>query len=211
MYHRQENGLYYLSVGNENYAQPAMPEGVRESIIRGAYLFKPAGKQSPLKANLLGSGAIMNEVLKAQALLASEFNVAANVYSVTSYNELRREALNVERANLLRAPELPEKPYVTRTLVLTPGVVVAASDHMKALPDSIRPWVPWPMISLGTDGFGRSESRGALRDFFEVDAKHIAWAALVLLCREGEIGSDTLNDAKKKLGINANKVNPMVS
>lgn len=211
MYHRQENGFYYLSVGNENYPQPAMPEGAREGIIKGIYLFKPAGRDSPLKANLLGSGAIMNEVLKAQALLESEFHVAANIYSVTSYNELRRDALNADRKNMLQAPNLPEKPYVTRTLVLTPGVVVAASDHMKALPDSVRPWVPWPMISLGTDGFGRSESRAALRDFFEVDAKHIAWAALVLLCREGEIGSDTLNDAKKKLGINANKVNPMVS
>jgi pyruvate dehydrogenase E1 component len=209
MYSRQEDGFYYLSVGNENYAQPAMPEGVSEGIVRGIYLFKPTGKYSPLKANLLGSGAIMNEVLKAKTLLEEEFNLAVNVYSVTSYNELRRDALNVERKNMLSAPELPKKPYVTRTLEKTPGVVVAASDYMKALPDAIRPWIPWPTISLGTDGFGRSESRPALRDFFEVDAKHIAWAALVLLSRDGEISDEMLNDAKQKLGINADKANPM--
>jgi pyruvate dehydrogenase E1 component len=211
MYHRQENGFYYLSVSNENYAQPAMPEGVRDGIIRGIYLFRPAGKPSPFKANLLGSGAIMNEVLKAKTLLEEEFDVAANVYSVTSYNELRRDGLNVERANMLKAPELPEKPFITRTLERTPGVVVAASDHMKSLPDSVRPWVPGPMISLGTDGFGRSESRAALRDFFEVDAKHIAWATLVLLSSDGAISDETLNRARQKLGINADKTNPMIA
>jgi pyruvate dehydrogenase E1 component len=211
MYHRQENGFYYLSVSNENYSQPAMPEGVRDGIIRGIYLFKPAGKRSPFKVNLLGSGAIMNEVLKAKSLLEDEFDVEANVYSVTSYNELRRDALNVERENMLRAPALPQKPFITRTLERTPGVIVAASDYMKALPDLVRPWVPWPMLSLGTDGFGRSESRAALRDFFEVDAKHIVWAALVLLSRDGDISDETLNSARQKLGINSDKANPMIA
>jgi pyruvate dehydrogenase E1 component len=211
MYHKQENGFYYLSVGNENYPQPAMPDGIRDGIIRGIYLFKPAGKKSALQANLLGSGAIMNEVLKAQALLETDFNVAANVYSVTSYNELRRDALNVERENTLRSPEDPGKPFITQTLERTPGVVVAVSDYIKALPDSVRPWVPGKMLSLGTDGFGRSESREALRDFFEIDAKHIAWAALVLLSREGKIAHETLNAARQRLQITADKPNPMTS
>ncbi len=210
MYNKQETGFYYLSVGNENYVQPAMPEGCREGIIRGIYLFKASSVNAEFQVNLLGSGAIMNEVLQAQTLLHEEYGVATNVYSVTSYNELRREALKVERENLLHATTTGV-PYITTILKKTPGVFVAASDYIKALPDSVRPWVPGPMLSLGTDGFGRSESRPALRDFFEIDTRHITWASLVLLNRQGVFDATRLDDARKKLGINPNKADPSIS
>ncbi|MBF0595480.1 MAG: pyruvate dehydrogenase (acetyl-transferring), homodimeric type [Candidatus Omnitrophica bacterium] len=211
MYTDQDSCSYYLSVSNENYAQPVMPENVFEGIIKGAYLFKRSERQSPLVANLLGSGSIMNQVLAAQKILEEKFNVTANVYSVTSYNELRREALTIERDNMLKPFADQRNPYITTLLEKTPGVVVAASDYMKALPDSIRPWVPASMLTLGTDGFGRSESREALRDFFEVDAKHIVWAALVLLYRAKTISGTLLSDALQELGINPEKANPMTS
>jgi pyruvate dehydrogenase E1 component len=208
MYAQQETCFYYLSIGNENYAQPPMPENAREGIIKGMYLFNTSTNTSDLTANLLGSGAIMNQVLGAQKILASDYNVKTNVYSVTSYNELRREAMNAERVNMLKPAAAPQKPYVSALLEKNPGVFVAASDYMKALPDSIRQWVPGPMLTLGTDGFGRSESREALRDFFEVDAKHIVWATLVLLFRSGKITADALSKAQAKLKINPEKANP---
>ncbi|MBI4309653.1 MAG: pyruvate dehydrogenase (acetyl-transferring), homodimeric type [Candidatus Omnitrophica bacterium] len=210
MYEKQESVFYYLSVGNENYAMPAMPAGVKEGILQGMYRFSKSQTNAQLKAHVFGSGAIMNQVLEAQKILEEKYQVSTDVWSVTSYNELRRQALRAERENLLKAQNA-QTPYVTQLLQNEGGVFIAASDYMKALPDSIRKWVPGQYTVLGTDGFGRSESREALRDFFEVDAKHIVWATLVTLRQEQKINAETLAKAKAELKINPDKLNPMIS
>ncbi len=211
MYEKQESIFYYLSVGNENYAMPAMPANAKEGILKGMYRFNQSTKKSDLRAHLLGSGAIMNQVLEAQKILEEKYNVATDVWSVTSYNELRREALHVERENILKGTKNAKAPYITNLLKNEQGVFVAASDNMKALPDSIRQWMPSSYTVLGTDGFGRSESREALRDFFEVDAKHIVWTTLVSLADQKKITADSLAKAKTELKINPDKLNPMIS
>ena len=208
MYVNQESIFYYLSVGNENYPMPAMPEGAKEGIVKGLYHFSKSDKTSNLKAHLIGSGAIMNQVLEAQKILEEKYNVSTDVWAATSYNELRREALHVERDNLLNGKK-SKVPYVTKMLQNEKGVFVSASDYMKTLGDSIRQWVPGPYTVLGTDGFGRSESREALRDFFEVDAKHIVWATLTSLHEQKKIGTDVLSKAQGDLKINPHKRNPM--
>ncbi len=210
MYEKQESVFYYISVGNENYNMPPMPAGVKEGIIKGLYRFSRSTKKSNLKAHLLGSGAIMNQVLEAQKILEEKYNVSTDVWSATSYNELRREALHVQRANLLNGKK-SLVPYVTQALRNEKGVFVSASDYMKVLGDSIRQWVPGPYTVLGTDGFGRSESREALRDFFEVDARHIVWAALTTLHEQKQIADKVLSKAQGELKINPKKLNPMIS
>jgi len=210
MYEKQESVFYYISVGNENYPMPVMPEGVKDGIIKGLYCFSRSTNTSGLKAHLLGSGAIMNQVLEAQKILEEKYNVSTDVWSVTSYTQLRREALNVERQNLLNTQK-SLTPYITQTLCHEKGVFVAASDYMKILADSIRQWVPGPYAVLGTDGFGRSESRERLRDFFEVDAKHIVWAALSSLHKQKQLGNDMLSKAQNELKIDPDKLNPMIS
>jgi pyruvate dehydrogenase E1 component len=210
MYEKQESIFYYISVGNENYVMPPMPEGAKEGIVKGLYRFSRSAKTSSLKAHLIGSGAIMNQVLEAQKILEEKYNVSTDVWGATSYNELRREALHVERENLLNGKKT-KVPYVTQMLQNEKGVFISASDYMKVLGDSIRQWVPGPYTVLGTDGFGRSESRPVLRDFFEVDAKHIVWATLVTLCGQKQIGEDVLSKAQGELKINPNKLNPMIS
>jgi len=187
-----------------------MPAGVKEGIIKGLYRFSQSAKKSDLKAHLLGSGAIMNQVLEAQKILEEKYNVSTDVWSATSYNELRREALHVERDNLLNGKK-SRVPYVTQALQNEKGVFISASDYMKALGDSIRQWVPGPYTVLGTDGFGRSESREALRDFFEVDAKHIVWAALTTLHDQKQVSDQVLSKAQSDLKINPKKLNPMIS
>jgi len=186
-------------------------KGVREGILRGMYRFRPApeGKSLRHRAQLLGSGAILNEALKAQALLAGQFGVAADVWSVTSYKELRADGMAADRWNLLHPGAKPRKPWVTRMLEGAEGPVVAASDYVKMLPDSISRWVPGGLASLGTDGFGRSESREALRDFFEVDHRFITLAALRALAERGEIGFDAVKAAMKLLKISPNKPDPL--
>ncbi len=212
MYEKQDDVFYYMTLGNENYPMPAMPDGVKAGIIKGLYRFKKSAKKSAKhQAHLLGSGAIMNQVLKAQAILEEKYDTAVDIWSVTSYNELRRDALNVERWNLLHPEETPKVPYITQCFQNEPGVVIAASDHMKVLPDGISKWMPRPMISLGTDGFGRSESRKALRDFFEVDDRFITLATLTALAKEKKFSSKDVNKALKDLEINPNKLNPMIS
>jgi pyruvate dehydrogenase E1 component len=210
MYEKQESVFYYLSVGNENYAMPPMPEGVKEGIVKGLYRFSQSAKTSDLKAHLIGSGAIMNQVLEAQKILEDKYNVSTDVWAATSYNELRREALHAERENLLNGKKI-RTPYVTQLFQNEKGVFVSASDYMKVLGDSIRQWVPGPYTVLGTDGFGRSESREVLRDFFEVDAKHIVWATLKTLCDQKKIGDEALSKAQSDLKINPKKLNPMIS
>jgi pyruvate dehydrogenase E1 component len=213
MYVDQESIFYYLTVGNEPLPMPPMPEGdgVREGILKGMYRFKPSTKtDAKLKAQLLGSGAIMFEVLKAQQIL-EQYGVAADVWSVTSYKELYRNANDCERWNMLHPGDKPRVAYVTEQLKGTEGVLVAASDYMKVLPESLSQWMPRPLLSLGTDGFGRSEGRVALRDFFEVDAKHIVLATLHALAREKQIGIEVVQKAIQDLGINPEKANPAIS
>ena len=173
---------------------------------------RPAAKaKAKLRAQLLGSGAILNEVLKAQQILAEQYDVAADVWSVTSYQELYREAHAAARWNRLHPGEKPRAPYVAQCLAGTDGCIVAASDYVKALPDSIDRWAGRRITSLGTDGFGRSEGRAALRDFFEVDAKHIVLATLDDLARDGKIDVKVAQQAIKDLGINPEKPNPALS
>ncbi|OGU53614.1 MAG: pyruvate dehydrogenase (acetyl-transferring), homodimeric type, partial [Ignavibacteria bacterium GWC2_35_8] len=212
MYEDKEDIFYYITVMNENYAMPEMPGNVKEGIVKGMYKFKASDKKNlKIKAQLFGSGTIMNEVLKAAAILEDDYKVAADVWSITSYKELRREALEVERWNLLNPNQTPKVSYISKLLANEDGVFVASSDYVKALPDSISKWFPLSLYSLGTDGFGRSESRAELRDFFEVDAKHIVLAALTGLAKAGKIKSTDLDKAMKKLGINPKKKNPMRS
>ncbi|MCP4642694.1 MAG: pyruvate dehydrogenase (acetyl-transferring), homodimeric type [bacterium] len=211
MYEEQENLFYYLTVENENYAMPPKPDWVTdEAILKGLYKFKPSEADEPkLNAQILSSGAILNQALEAQQLLADEFGVAADVWSATSFTELRRDGLEVDRWNMLHPGRTPRKPYLTSALEKEPGVVVAASDYIKSLPDLIGRWVPQRFVTLGTDGFGRSESRRALRDFFEVDARHIALAALHGLAQDGTIKPDVVKRAMKKLDIDPDKPNPI--
>ena len=212
MYKKQRNIFYYISVGNENYAMPPMPEGVEEGVLKGMYKFKHSDKKKArARAQLFGSGAIIHQVLEARQILEKDYGVAADVWSVTSYNELRREALCVERRNMLNPTQKAEIPYVTKCLEGQGDVFIFASDYMKILPDGIAKWVPGPTLSLGTDGFGRSDSRKALRDFFEVDERHIVFGTLVTLAKEKKIKADVLKQVAKKLEINPKKLNPMIS
>jgi pyruvate dehydrogenase E1 component len=193
---------------NEQYAMPEMPAGSREGILKGMYRFKPAAdSKSKLKAQLFGSGAILNEVVKAQEIL-QKYGVAADVWSVTSYGELYRDGHACERWNMLHPTETPRVPYVTQCLKDAPGVFVAASDYLKVLPDSIDRWLPRKIRSLGTDGFGRSEDRAALREFFEVDARFVAIATLAELQKEGQLEGKVVAQAIKDLGIDSEKANP---
>ena len=211
MYHEQESIFYYLTVMNEQYAMPAMPDGVRDGILKGLYRFSKAkNTAAKLKAQLLGSGAILPEVIKAAELLET-FGVAADVWSVTSYGELYRDGNACDRWNMLHPAQKARVPYVAECLAKTDGVIVAASDYVKALPNSIDRWVNRPVVSLGTDGFGRSEGRKALREFFEVDARFIAVGALSALAREKQIDAKLVEKAIKDLGIDPEKKSPAIS
>jgi pyruvate dehydrogenase E1 component len=214
MYVDQESIFYYLTVTNEPLPMPEMPKdgNVREGVLRGLYRFKAASApDAKLRAQLLGSGTIMYEVLKAQTILQEKYGVATDVWSVTSYKELYRDANDCERWNLLHPGDAVKVPFVTQTLKDAPGPFIAASDYMKVLPESLAKWVPGQLVSLGTDGFGRSENRAALRDFFEVDAKHIVLATLGALAREKKIGIDVMKKAIHDLEINPEKLNPATS
>jgi pyruvate dehydrogenase E1 component len=209
MYQNDESIFYYITVMNENYEHPPMPEGSREGIVKGMYRFSQSSlKDSKAKAQLFGSGAILPEVIKAQAML-EKYGVAADVWSVTSYKELYKDAISTERWNMLHPAEKPRVPYIAEQLTGTEGVLIAASDYIKSLPLSVSRWMPRPLHALGTDGFGRSESRAALRDFFEVDAKFVTLATLSELARDKKIKSDVVQQAMKDLGINADKNDPL--
>ncbi|HUJ94797.1 MAG TPA: pyruvate dehydrogenase (acetyl-transferring), homodimeric type [Terriglobales bacterium] len=214
MYVDQESIFYYLTVTNEPLPMPEMPDGpeVREGILKGLYRFRASErKNAKYRAQLFGSGTIMYEVLKAREILEERYDVAADVWSVTSYKRLYRDGNDCERWNMLHPGETPKMPFVSQCLKDATGVLVAASDYMKVLPESISQWMPRPLVALGTDGFGRSESRAALRDFFEVDAKHIVLATLTALAREKKIGPECVRQAIKDLEVNPEKVNPAIS
>ncbi len=207
MYENREDLFYYLTLYNENYPQAAMPEGSEEGILKGIYLFgKSAVAKPKARVQLFGSGSILTEVIKAQQILGEKYNVAADAWSVTSYNELRREALKVERWNRLHPAEPAKAPYIQQVLEGAEGPIVAASDYMKAVQDQIAPWLPGRYLALGTDGFGRSENREHLRRHFEVDAASIAAAALAKLARDGKFDPKKAAKALVELGINSEKV-----
>ncbi len=209
MFVDKESVFYYITVMNENYAQPPMPAGVEEGILRGIYRFRaPLNETAAARVHLLGSGTILNEVVKAQEILHEQYGIAADVYSVTSYKNLHTDALDCERWNLLHPGEAPRIPYVAQVFNDHPVPFVAASDYVKTLPESIGKWLPAPLHSLGTDGFGRSDGRARLRDYFEVDARHVAYAALYQLFRAGELPVETLRQAAEDLGIQPERVNP---
>lgn len=207
MYQNDENIFYYLTLYNENYPMPAMPEGedVVEGIIRGMYRYQRS-ETAGHKVHLLGSGSLMQETLKAAELL-SNYGCSIDVWSVTSYTELLRQAQQTERQNML-TPENQQTSYIEQLMENEEGIAVACSDFMKSLPDSIARWLPLPLVTLGTDGFGLSESRLDLRDHFEVDARYIAWSALSRLYREGTIAFETLQKARQELSIPEHKTDP---
>jgi pyruvate dehydrogenase E1 component len=212
MYIDQESIFYYLTVMNEQYEMPKMPEGVQDGILKGLYRFSATSNPAaPARAQLFGSGAILPEVIKAQEVLEKNYGVAADVWSVTSYSELYRDGHACERWNMLHPGETPRLPYITRCLNDAPGVLVAASDYIKALPDSIDKWLPRPLTALGTDGFGRSESRTSLRDFFEVDHRYVVVATLAALARDGQVDTAVVENAIQTLKVNPEKANPAKS
>jgi pyruvate dehydrogenase E1 component len=211
MYRDGESLFYYITVMNEPYVMPPMPAGARDGILRGMYRFRSSEKKAKLRAQLFGSGAILREAIKAQEILEETFGVAADVWSVTSYKSLYHDGVEAERWNMLHPGDKPRVPYVSECLADAPGVLVAASDYLKALPNLVSKWMPRRLVSLGTDGFGRSESRAALRDFFEVDARFIALATLTELLREGQIENSVVQRAIKELDINPEKPNPLTS
>jgi pyruvate dehydrogenase E1 component len=203
MYEEGENRFYYLTMYNEDYPQPAAEniETIRDGILRGIYKFKAAEK-GEAKLQLFGAGPILNEVVRAQQILAEKYNIAADVWSLTSYTELRRDAIAVERWNRLHPAEKERVPYVVSALGKAKGPIVAASDYMKSLPDALSPWLGSRLVSLGTDGFGRSDNRQHLRRHFEVDAESIVAAALSKLAREGTIKPKSAAEAFAELGLN---------
>jgi pyruvate dehydrogenase E1 component len=208
MYAEQENIFYYITCMNENYAQPSMPTGAREGILKGIYQLSEGGR-GKVRANLLGSGTILREVIAAAELLEREFGVPADVFSVTSYSELRREAIDAERWNLLHPGEPPRVPYVQQCLADRVGPFVAATDYMRTVADQVRQWVPGRFHVLGTDGYGRSDARAALRSHFEVDRHWIALAALKALADEGMLDVATVTSAITRFGVDPDKPNPV--
>jgi pyruvate dehydrogenase E1 component len=212
MYKDGENVFYYITVMNEPYAMPPMPSGAEQGILRGMYKFRASeAKNATLRAQLFGSGAILREALKAQEILGEKYGVSADVWSVTSYKSLYTDGIDAERWNLLHPGEKPRVPYVTESLTGSEGVLVAASDYLKAMPNLIGRWAPRRLTALGTDGFGRSDGRAALRDFFEVDVRFITLATLHELFREGKIEAALVQRAVKELEINPEKLNPLFS
>ncbi len=208
MFEKQENIFYYLTVMNEFYKMPPMPKSknIKEGILKGLYCFKKSNKKA--KAHLLGSGSILNETLKAREMLEADFDISTNVWSATSYTELYRDALDVEHYNR-HHPDESRTPYLQKAFEGEKGVFVAASDYLKMLPASISKWIPGPLIMLGTDGYGRSETRQALRDFFQVDARHIAYSALFALYQQGDLNKTATKKAQKKLEIDPDQINPI--
>jgi len=208
MYQEQEDRFYYITLYNENYAMPPMPEGVHaEDIIKGIYRYRAAGNDKAV-VQLFGSGPILNEALRAQTILMERYGVPADVWSVTSYNELRREALRVTRWNRLHPDQPAQTPFIVEALRGAEGPIVAATDYMKAVADQIAPWLPGRMETLGTDGFGRSDNREYLRRHFEVNAESIAAAALSRLARDGKFDAGKAQAALAELGVDPEKVDP---
>ncbi|HSR62283.1 MAG TPA: pyruvate dehydrogenase (acetyl-transferring), homodimeric type, partial [Gammaproteobacteria bacterium] len=208
MYVDEEDVYYYITVMNENYQHPAIPKGIEEGILRGMYQLKK-GKKKKQHVRLLGSGTILREVIAAAELLEEDFSVSADIWSVTSFNELRRDGLNAERWNLLHPEKKSRKSYVAQCTSDVECPTIASSDHMKVYADQIRSFVTGRYYVLGTDGFGRSDTRARLRRFFEVDRYYVAVAALKALADEGTIPQKKVSEAIKKYNIDPDKPNPV--
>lgn len=209
MYEKMDNIFYYITVMNENYIQPDMPKGVEEGIIRGMYVLKESKKKSKNHVQLMGSGTILREVIKAAQMLEEDYSVTSDLWSVTSFNELRRDGLAIERHNAMHPQEKNQECYVSSQLKARQGPVIAATDYMRIYADQIRPYVPNRYVTLGTDGYGRSDTRERLRHFFEVDAKFIVLSALNALVAEGTIDKSKVVDAMKRYNINPDKLDPV--
>ena len=208
MYQLQEDRFYYLTLYNENYPMPAMPQGLNpEGVLKGIYRLQ-AAPEGKAVVQLFGSGPILNEAVRAQEILAGQYGVAADVWSVTSYNELRRDALAAERWNRLHPGQAPRVPYIVAALEGAEGPIVAATDYMKVVADQVAPWLPGRMETLGTDGFGRSDNREYLRRHFEVNAESIATAALSRLARDGRFDMEKAKAAFGELGVDTEKIDP---
>jgi pyruvate dehydrogenase E1 component len=214
MYAKGEDWIYYLTIYNENYEMPPMPQGCEEGILKGMYKLRTVAAQGKPVApklpavNLFGSGSILREVIRAAELLSEHWGVASDVWSVTSWKELRREAQECRRWNMLHPEAAPRRSYLEASLGKADGVFVAASDHVRAVPEQLDPWIPGGLFVLGTDGFGRSETRGPLRRHFEVDAECIAVGVLSRLAAAGAIGMHVVAEAIHRLGINPEKIDP---
>ncbi len=214
MFERNENVFYYITIMNENYQQPAMPKDVEDGIIKGMYLLESAeikGRKKSPRVQLLGAGAILNEVRAGAQLLKEDFGVSSDVWSVTSFNELARDGHHVERWNRFHPDDKPKTAYITQCLEKQQGPVVSSTDYMKLYSEQVRAFVPGTYVTLGTDGFGRSDTREKLRGFFEVDRFHVVVAALTALARDGEVKEDTVLEAMRKYGIDRNKPTPVQS
>lgn len=209
MIEKKESVYFYITLMNENYTHPAMPSGVEEGIIRGLYLFKKSEKQNKLEVQLLGSGSILREVIEAGKLLEQDFNINANIWSATSFNELRKDGLRCERSNALHPEKTPEISYVEKCFANTKGPIIAATDYIKQYADGIRSFVPGDYHVLGTDGFGRSDTRERLRNFFEVDRYHIAYRAIKALVDRKELTADVAVKAMEKYGIKGDAPDPL--
>jgi pyruvate dehydrogenase E1 component len=211
MYAEGEDVFYYLTLYNENYQMPPMPEGVREGVLKGLYRFRKGPKGPKLSAQLFGSGPILRFALSAQEILAERFGVSVDVWSATSYKTLRAEALNAQRWNMLHPSEAKRTSYLEQVLAKEQGPFVAVSDFMKLVPDQIAPWVPGGLFTLGTDGFGRSDTRAALRRFFEIDTESIVIATLYALAEKGKIKKHVVAEAIKALGVDPEKPFPVIA
>jgi pyruvate dehydrogenase E1 component len=210
MYEEGEEKIYYITVGNENYKQPPMPPGCEEGILRGIYPFRTVETANGGNfVQLFGSGAILREVLRAQEILADKYNISSQAWSVTSYTELRRDAHECDRWNMFHPTETPRKPYIAQVLEGQQGPFIAASDYVRAVTEQVSPWVPGGLFALGTDGFGRSETRGPLRRHFEVDAECVVVATLYQLAQQGKFEMAGVAQAIKDLGIDPNKIDPI--
>lgn len=208
MYEDQEDVYYYITLMNENYTQPAMPKGVEDGIRKGMYKLQSTHEKAKKRVTLLGSGTILLEVMKAAELLEKEFKIGADIFSVPSFSECQREAIDVTRSQTRTTAKVKQKPYVTTCLEQGEGPVIAATDYIRWNAEQIRAYVPRAYTVLGTDGFGRSDTRAQLRHHFEVDAKHIAYYAMRALYDEGSITEATLEKAIKAFAIKPKKVNP---
>jgi pyruvate dehydrogenase E1 component len=202
--------FYYLTLYNDNYSMPPMPLGAEQGIINGLYKFKHGESKLKHKAHIFGSGPIVKEALRAQEILADKFDVSADVWSATSYKRLRNEAMNAKRWNMLHPTAPPKVSYLEHVLEKEHGAFVAVSDYMKIVADQIAPWVPGGLMTLGTDGFGRSDTRKNLRRFFEVDAESIVVATLYQLSQKGTVTKKIVEKAIRELGVDPEKAFPVI-
>jgi pyruvate dehydrogenase E1 component len=208
MYAEGEDVFYYITLYNENYAMPPMPTACEEGILKGLYKFQAGREKLRHKAQILGSGPILRAALQAQEILAERYHVSADVWSATNYKQLRSDALRARRWNMLHPTAPPRKSYLERTLEGQAGVFVAVSDYMKIVPEQIAPWVPGGLTTLGTDGFGRSDTREQLRRFFEVDAECVVIATLHALAKRGAVEPGVVQSAIEDLGVDPEKAHP---